>query len=96
MSMIILFNEFVTAHPTIDATVLDTAKAAYKAYLTKNLRLLDPELTPSKYQAEVEKVYATVLNGGPLPGNEKPGDDEARNEDAHQDTCIGGKDYCGS
>ncbi|EEA24332.1 hypothetical protein EYB25_004536 [Talaromyces marneffei] len=73
-----LFNKFVSAHPTIDATVLDTAKAAYKAYLTKNLRLLDPELPPSKYQAEVEKVYATVLNGGPLPGNEKPGDDEAK------------------
>lgn len=73
-----LFSKFVTAHPTIDATVLETANAAYKAYLTKNLRLLDPELAPSKYQAEVEKVYATVLNGGPLPGNEKPGDDEAK------------------
>lgn len=73
-----LFTKFVSAHPTIDGTVLDTAKAAYKAYLAKNLRLLDPELPPSKYQDEVEKVYATVLNGGPLPGNEKPGDEEAK------------------
>jgi cysteinyl-tRNA synthetase len=73
-----LFTKFVSAHPRIDGTVLDTAKAAYTAYLTKNLRLLDPDLPPSKYQDEVEKVYATVLNGGPLPGNEKPGDDEAK------------------
>ncbi|KAJ6164607.1 hypothetical protein N7470_003279 [Penicillium chermesinum] len=27
---------------------------------------------------EVEKAYATVLNGGTLPGNEKAGDDEAK------------------
>lgn len=26
----------------------------------------------------MEKTYATVLNGGALPGNEKPGDDEAK------------------
>jgi cysteinyl-tRNA synthetase len=26
----------------------------------------------------VEKLYATVLNGGTLPGNESPGDDEAK------------------
>lgn len=54
------------------------AKHAYTAYLNKNLKLLDPELPPSQYQYEVEKVYAIVLNGGPLPGNEKPGDDEAK------------------
>ena len=53
-------------------------KDAYLAYLKKNLKLLDPEMPPSQYQEEVEKVYATVLNGGPLPGNEKAGDDEAK------------------
>lgn len=68
----------MTEHPTIDAEVLETAKSAYKAYLEKNLPLLDPDLPPAKYQEEVEKVYAVVLNGGPLPGNEKPGDDEAK------------------
>lgn len=46
--------------------------------MAKNLPLLDPELAPAKYQAEVEKLYATILNGGALPGNEKPGDDEAK------------------
>ncbi|GFF63395.1 cysteine--tRNA ligase [Aspergillus lentulus] len=73
-----LFNEFVFAHPTIVAEVLDVARNAYTAYLKKNLPLLNSELPPAQYQEEVEKVYATVLNGGPLPGNEKAGDDEAK------------------
>lgn len=42
------------------------------------MSLLDSGLAPSQYQKEVEKTYATVLNGGALPGNEKPGDDEAK------------------
>lgn len=54
------------------------SRNAYTAYLKKNLPLLNPELPPAQYQEEVEKVYATVLNGGPLPGNEKAGDDEAK------------------
>ncbi|KAL1970895.1 hypothetical protein VTN77DRAFT_2729 [Rasamsonia byssochlamydoides] len=73
-----LFSQFMAEHPTIDAEVLQTANLAYKAYLEKNLPLLDSELPPAKYQEEVEKVYAVVLNGGPLPGHEKPGDDEAK------------------
>lgn len=54
------------------------AKSAYTAYLRKNLPLLDPELPVSQYQEQTEKTYAIVLNGGPLPGNEKAGDDEAK------------------
>ncbi|CAL5871377.1 uncharacterized protein PFLUO_LOCUS5627 [Penicillium psychrofluorescens] len=73
-----LFNEFMAVNPTVSATVLDTANSAYTAYLKKNLPLLSPELAPPRYQEEVEKVYAVVLNGGALPGNEKPGDDEAK------------------
>jgi cysteinyl-tRNA synthetase len=73
-----LFNEFVATNPTITPEVLETAKHAFAAYLTKNLSLLDSELPPSQYQNEVEKTYATILNGGALPGNEKAGDDEAK------------------
>lgn len=73
-----LFNEFVAVNPTITPEVLDTAKKAFIAYLKKNLPLLDSDLPPSKYQEEVEKAYATILNGGALPGNEKAGDDEAK------------------
>ncbi|CAI7582727.1 unnamed protein product [Penicillium viridicatum] len=73
-----LFNEFVAANPTITSEVLDTVKSAFVAYLKKNLPLLDSELPPSQYQNEVEKAYATILNGGALPGNDKAGDDEAK------------------
>ncbi|KAI2711860.1 hypothetical protein CBS147332_5496 [Penicillium roqueforti] len=73
-----LFNEFVAANPTITSEVLDTVKSAFVAYLKKNLPLLDSELPPSQYQNEVEKTYATILNGGTLPGNEKAGDAEAK------------------
>ncbi|BCS28797.1 cysteine--tRNA ligase [Aspergillus puulaauensis] len=73
-----LFTRFVTNHPTIDDKVLDVVKKAYTAYLKKNLPLLSPDLPPSQYPKEVEKAYATILNGGPLPGNEKAGDDEAK------------------
>ncbi|KAL3481802.1 tRNA synthetases class I (C) catalytic domain-containing protein [Aspergillus californicus] len=73
-----LFTRFVLSHPTIDEKALDFAKKAYTAYLKKNLPLLSPELPPSEYSKEVEKAYAVVLNGGPLSGNEKAGDDEAK------------------
>lgn len=73
-----LFNEYAAANPVITPEVIDTVKNAYSAYLKKNLPLLDSGLAPSQYQTEVEKTYATVLNGGALPGNEKPGDDEAK------------------
>ncbi|KAJ5665309.1 uncharacterized protein N7477_007757 [Penicillium maclennaniae] len=73
-----LFNEFVAVNPVVNAEVIDTTKNAYKAYLKKNLSLLDPELAPSQYQDTVAKEYATVLSGGALPGNEKAGDDEAK------------------
>lgn len=73
-----LFNEYVAANPIVSPEVIDTASKAYSAYLKKNLSLLDSTLAPSQYQKEAEKTYATVLNGGVLPGNEKPGDDEAK------------------
>ncbi|KAL4948158.1 tRNA synthetases class I (C) catalytic domain-containing protein [Aspergillus filifer] len=73
-----LFTKFVTNNPTINDEVLDVVKKAYTAYLKKNLPLLSPDLPPSQYPNEVEKVYATILSGGPLPGNEKAGDDEAK------------------
>lgn len=62
----------------VDAEVLNTAKGAFTAYLKKNLKLLDPELGPARFLNEAEDVYKVVLNGGPLPGNEKVGDDEAK------------------
>ncbi|EPS34601.1 hypothetical protein PDE_09565 [Penicillium oxalicum 114-2] len=73
-----LFNEYIAANATITPEVLDTAQKAYSAYIKKNLALLDPALPAAQFQKEVGKTYATVLNGGALPGNEKAGDDEAK------------------
>ncbi|KAJ5723741.1 hypothetical protein N7488_001776 [Penicillium malachiteum] len=73
-----LFNEYVAINSTITPEVIDTTQKAYSAYVKKNLPLLPSNLAPDEYQKEVEKVYATVLNGGTLAGNEKPGDDEAK------------------
>ncbi|KAJ5894512.1 cysteine--tRNA ligase [Penicillium taxi] len=73
-----LFHEFVSTNPVVSSGVLETTKSAFTAYIKKNLSLLDPELVPVKYQEAVEKTYAVVLKGGALPGNEKPGDDEAK------------------
>lgn len=73
-----VFNEYVSTHPHIDTEVLEMAKKAYTAYLKKNLSLLNAELSVSRYQEQTEERYAVVLNGGPLPGNEKAGEDEAK------------------
>ncbi|KAL2362902.1 hypothetical protein RJZ56_004193 [Blastomyces dermatitidis] len=72
------FTEFVYSHPTVDDKVIEIALSAYSAYLEKKLPLLEAGLAPERYQDEVEKVYATILNGGALDGNGKPGDDEAK------------------
>ncbi|PGH09417.1 cysteine-tRNA ligase [Polytolypa hystricis UAMH7299] len=73
-----LFTEFVVAHPAVNAEVISTVTTAYKAYLKKNLTLLDPDLPAKRYKDEVEKAYATVLNGGALVAGEKAGDNEAK------------------
>ena len=73
-----VFNEYVSTHPQVDTEVLQMAKSAYVAYLKKNLPLLNTELPVSGYQKQTEERYAVVLNGGPLPGNEKAGEDEAK------------------
>ena len=57
---------------------MDTVKSAYTAYVKKNLPMLDAAVSPAQFKNEVEKVYKVILNGGPLPGNEKAGDDEAK------------------
>ncbi|KAK2744799.1 hypothetical protein FQN55_006555 [Onygenales sp. PD_40] len=72
------FTEFVYSHPIVDDEVLATVRSAYSAYVEKKLPLLEAGLAPERYKDEVEKVYATILNGGTLDGTGKPGDDEAK------------------
>ncbi|PGH16336.1 cysteine-tRNA ligase [Helicocarpus griseus UAMH5409] len=72
------FTEFVYAHPQVDDEVRTTVRSAYAAYLEKRLPLLEAGLAPERFEDEVEKVYASILNGGSLDGSGKPGDDEAK------------------
>ena len=68
----------MSKHPTIDdAEVADTALKAYKAYLEKNLPLLDPHLRPEQFESEVRAKYGAVMDGQALDGD-KPGDREAK------------------
>lgn len=74
-----LLANFRSEHPTVDETAVSTAKAASAFYLKKNLPLLSAETTPDSYISGTEKVYARVLEGKALAGdNETPGDKEAK------------------
>ncbi|KAI9682453.1 MAG: hypothetical protein M1829_000245 [Trizodia sp. TS-e1964] len=61
-----------------DPGVLDTTLAAYSAYLTKNLPLLDPTSPPERFSEASKISYAPVLNGAALEGDGPPGDAEAK------------------
>ncbi|QVM11476.1 hypothetical protein D8B26_006124 [Coccidioides posadasii str. Silveira] len=73
-----LFMEYVTSHPTIDDSVVETITSAYESYVRKNLPLLEHVPTPKAFPEAVEIKYGFVLNGGALGGTGKPGDAEAK------------------
>lgn len=74
-----LLANFRKEHPGVDETVITTAKAAFKAYLKKNLPLIPEDTTSESYELEKTKAYARVLEGKALAGdNETPGDKEAK------------------
>ncbi|KAK2880141.1 hypothetical protein FQN49_000520 [Arthroderma sp. PD_2] len=73
-----LYREFVAEHPSVDRDLVDTAKAAYEAYITKNLPLVPSSTPTQEFKDTAEKVYAAVLSGKPLEGNTKAGDPEAK------------------
>lgn len=74
-----LLANFRKEHPDIDETVLNATKEAFKAYMKKNLPLIPSNIAPESYELERKKVYARVLEGKALEGdNEVPGDKEAK------------------
>ncbi|KAM5458331.1 cysteinyl-tRNA synthetase [Microsporum audouinii] len=73
-----LYRQFSAEHPSIDQELLDTTKAAYEAYITKNLPLVPSSTPAQELKDTAEKVYAAVLDGKPLEGNSKPGEPEAK------------------
>lgn len=74
-----LLANFRKEHSEVDQEVLTTTKAAFKAYLKKNLPLIPEGVAPESYDVEKSKAYARVLEGKALDGdNEAPGDKEAK------------------
>lgn len=74
-----LLANFRKEHPEVDQDVLATTKAAFKAYLKKNLPLVPEDVAPESYEAEKNKAYARVLEGKALESDtEAPGDKEAK------------------
>ncbi|EFR01300.1 cysteinyl-tRNA synthetase [Nannizzia gypsea CBS 118893] len=73
-----LYKQFSAEHPSMDQELLDTAKAAYGAYITKNLPLVPVSTPTHEFKDTAENVYAAVLDGKPLEGNSKAGEPEAK------------------
>jgi cysteinyl-tRNA synthetase len=73
-----LLAQFVSKHKDLDETVISTARAAFQAYLQKNLPLLPQDISPESYKAESAKVYKSVLEGKALEGDGVAGDKEAK------------------
>ncbi|KAI1089453.1 tRNA synthetases class I (C) catalytic domain-containing protein [Rostrohypoxylon terebratum] len=67
--------------PYTDAELLELGKAAFKAYAENNLPQLlegDGELDVNNYISRRDAAYGSVLAGGTLTGEGKPGDAEAK------------------
>lgn len=74
-----LLANFRKEHPEVDQDVLATTKAAFKAYLKKNLPLIPEDVAPESYEVEKNKAYARVLEGKALESDtDAPGDKEAK------------------
>lgn len=74
-----LLANFRKEHLEVDKDVLATTKAAFKAYVKKNLPLIPEDVAPESYDVEKNRAYARVLEGKALDGdNEAPGDKEAK------------------
>jgi cysteinyl-tRNA synthetase len=71
-------GQFVSKHKELDGTVISTAKAAFEAYLKKNLPLLPHDTSPDAYQTESTKAYKRVVEGKALEEGGVAGDKEAK------------------
>ncbi|EGP85470.1 unnamed protein product [Zymoseptoria tritici ST99CH_3D1] len=73
-----LLAQFLAKHTEVDEEVRTTTTEAFKAYLKKNLPLIE-EATPESYTTSVEKQYGHVLAGKSVANDgTPPGDKEAK------------------
>ena len=70
-----LLEQFKAKHTTLDEA---TARAAWKAYLAKNLPLVPTETTTQTFKAASDLAYKNVLENKSLDGTAAPGDTEAK------------------
>jgi cysteinyl-tRNA synthetase len=73
-----LLSQFTSKHRSLDETAISTTRAAFDAYLKKNLPLLPEGTSPETYQAESAKAYMRVIDGKALEGDGAAGDTEAK------------------
>ncbi|KAI5295672.1 hypothetical protein KEM52_000606 [Ascosphaera acerosa] len=73
-----LFREFRREHPAVDEQAVETVREALRAYLAKNLPLVDAGLEPAALSGAVAQAYADVLAGKAVDGSDKAGDKEAK------------------
>lgn len=73
-----LLAQFKAKHPKVTKEVVETTIEAFKAYVKKELPLLNPELRPEDFNKESAEKYASVIAGKSLDGTGSPGDKEAK------------------
>ncbi|KAI5310684.1 hypothetical protein KEM55_003525, partial [Ascosphaera atra] len=71
-------DKFLEENTTLNDSSISTVRESFKAYLSKNLPLVNADLAPETFDQEVQKAYADVLAGKALDGSDKPGDKEAK------------------
>ncbi|KAI9828322.1 MAG: hypothetical protein M1832_002750 [Thelocarpon impressellum] len=74
-----LLAAFREKHDPVDEEAAEIARAAYSAYLTKNLPRLPGSVEPTSYEQEVTTAYGPILEGkATVSGEGVPGDAEAK------------------
>lgn len=74
-----LLRQFIRAHQTLDAQVLDDTNLAFQQYIQKNLPQLPNTVQPTAFAHDVNSEYGHVLAGQALAKDgSPPGDKEAK------------------
>ncbi|KAF2725218.1 hypothetical protein K431DRAFT_281174 [Polychaeton citri CBS 116435] len=72
-----LLSQYLSEHSSVDQEIEQTTKAAYEAYVQKNLPLIT-DLEPEAFAQAATAVYGHVLDGKAVEGDGPPGDKEAK------------------
>lgn len=73
-----LLAQFKLKHPIFDDATFQETKAAWKAYVVKNLGLVPAETTTSNFKTASELAYKNVIEDKSLDGTGAPTEKEAK------------------